>query len=95
VASAFSKPSGVLSCLDLVAPITYDEGQPMAAGHLSLSHGVGAIYWVGSMQAARGRSLRLAISRALTNVAFRRGAGARTLQSTAMAEQMYRQIGYE
>jgi hypothetical protein len=44
VASAFSKPSGVLSCLDLVAPIAYDEGQPMAAGHLSLSHGVGAIY---------------------------------------------------
>jgi hypothetical protein len=28
VASAFSKPSGVLSCLDLVAPIAYDEGQP-------------------------------------------------------------------
>jgi hypothetical protein len=28
VASAFSKPSGVLSCLDLVAPIAYDECQP-------------------------------------------------------------------
>jgi hypothetical protein len=51
----------------------------MAAGHLSLSHGVGTIYWVGSMQAARVPSLGLAISRALTNAAFRRGAGARTL----------------
>jgi hypothetical protein len=67
----------------------------MAVGHLLLSHGVGAIYWVGSMQGARGRGLGLAISRTLTNVAFRRGAGARTLQSTAMAQQMYGQIGHE
>lgn len=50
--SDVSKPGAVLSCPDLVTLIAYDEGQPMAAGHLLLSRGVGGIYWVGTTQAA-------------------------------------------
>jgi GNAT superfamily N-acetyltransferase len=95
VASAFSRPDRLLACSELVTLVAYEGEQPMAGGHLLVSHGVGGVYWVGTAQAARGRGFGTTISRALTNAAFERGAGACTLQATAMAEQMYRQIGYE
>jgi GNAT superfamily N-acetyltransferase len=95
VASAFSRPDSLLAGSELVTLVAYEGEQPMATGHLLVSHGVGGIYWVGTTQAARGRGFGTTISRALTNGAFERGAGACTLQATAMAEQMYRQIGYE
>ena len=95
VAAAFSRPDELLASRDLITLVAYLDGQPVATGHMLLSHDIAGIYWVGTIRAARGRGIGETVSRALTNGGFDRGARAVTLQATGMAEHMYRRIGYE
>lgn len=75
--------------------VAYVDGAPAAAAQVLLSHGIGGVYWVGTTEAARGRGLGEAVTRAVTNRAFERGASVVSLQASAMGEPIYRRLGYE
>ncbi|HEY2429692.1 MAG TPA: GNAT family N-acetyltransferase, partial [Acidimicrobiales bacterium] len=75
--------------------VAYVEGAPVAAAQTVLSHGIAGVYWVGTVEAARGRGLGEAVTRAVTNRAFDLGARINTLQASPMGEPIYTRMGYE
>jgi ribosomal protein S18 acetylase RimI-like enzyme len=75
--------------------VAYVDGSPVAAAQTLLSHGIAGVYWVGTVEAGRGRGLGEAVTRAVTNRAFDLGATANTLQASPMGEPIYRRMGYE
>jgi GNAT superfamily N-acetyltransferase len=75
--------------------LAYLDGEPVAAAQTLLSHGIAGVYWVGTLEAARGKGLGEAVTRAVTNRAFDRGALANSLQASPMGEPLYPRMGYE
>lgn len=75
--------------------VAYDDDQPVAAALAVLSHGIAGVYWVGTLEAARGKGLGEAVCRWVTNWAFDQGAAAQTLQASTMGESIYLRMGYE
>jgi hypothetical protein len=75
--------------------VAYVDGQPMAAAQTLLSHGIAGVYWVGTVEAGRGKGLGETVTRAVTNRAFDLGAAANTLQASPMGEPIYLRMGYE
>jgi GNAT superfamily N-acetyltransferase len=75
--------------------VAYLAGEPVAAAQTVLSHGIAGVYWVGTVEAARGRGLGEAVTRAVTNRAFDLGAAVNTLQASPMGEPIYTRMGYE
>lgn len=74
--------------------VAYEDGLPLATALTLLSHGVGGVYYVGTVEAARGRGLAELVTRTVTNLAFDRGAALVTLQASPMGEPIYRRMGY-
>ena len=75
--------------------VAYLEDEPVAAAQTLLSHGIAGVYWVGTVEAARGKGLAESVTRAVTNRAFDLGAGANTLQASPMGGPIYLRMGYE
>ncbi len=75
--------------------VAYDHDEPVAAAQALLSHGIAGVYWVGTLEAARGKGLGEAVCRWVTNWAFDQGAAAQTLQASTMGESIYDRMGYE
>jgi GNAT superfamily N-acetyltransferase len=73
----------------------YRAGEPVAAALVLLTHGIGGVYWVGTVPSARGTGLGEACTRAVTNLAFDAGVPLVTLQASPMGEPIYRRMGYE
>ena len=94
VAAVFSRPASVLSCAELISVVAYRAGQPVSAAQAFLSHGIAGIYWVGTVEAARGQGLGEAVTRAVGNLACDRGARLLSLQASPMGEPIYRRMGY-
>lgn len=83
----------------LVAPhllgfVAYLGDRPAACALALLSHGIGGIYWVGTIPSARGKGLAERCTRAAGNAAFERGARCVILQASAQGEPIYRRMGY-
>ena len=57
------------------------------------SHGIAGLYWVGTVEQARRSGLGRAVTAAVTNIAFDRGASLVTLQASVMGEPVYRVHG--
>jgi hypothetical protein len=74
--------------------VLHDGGEPLAAAQLLLSHGAAGVYFVGTLEAARGRGLAELATRLVTNLAFELGAPWVTLQASSMGEAIYRRMGY-
>jgi len=70
------------------------DGEPVACAQLLMSHGMAGVYYVGTLEAARGRGLGELVTRAVTNRAFERGASFVGLQASPMGEPIYRRMGY-
>ena len=70
------------------------DGEPVACAQLLLSHGMGGVYYVGTLEAARGRGLGEVVTAAVTNRGFERGAAFVGLQASPMGEALYRRMGY-
>jgi len=94
-AQLFSLPRRVLSAPHVDAVVAYDGDEPVAAAMSLLSHGIAGLYWVGTVERARRTGLGRAVTAAVTNTAFDRGAAAVTLQASVMGEPVYRSMGYE
>lgn len=91
---AFSSPERML-LPHVVAAIAYVDGKPAAAAVTLASHGIAGIYWVGTIEAYRGRGLAKAVVREVTNAGFDLGARVNTLQASVMGEPIYKSLGYE
>ncbi len=94
IAAIFNCASDLLSCSDLMSVVAYRDGQPVSAAQVFLSHGIAGIYWVGTVEAARGQRLAEMVTRVVGNMAFDRGARLSTLQASPMGEPVYRRMGY-
>jgi hypothetical protein len=79
----------------LATVVAYDGGQPVASAQAMLSHGIAGVFWVGTVEAARGRGLGEAVCRWVTNWAFDQGAAAQSLEASTMGEPIYARMGYE
>ena len=90
-----SRPERFLAAPNVVSVVAYLDGEPAAAAQTLLSHGIAGVYWVGTVDGARGRGLGEAVTRAVTNAAFDLGATANSLQASPMGEPIYRRMGYE
>ena len=69
-------------------------GEPVACAQLLLSHGAAGVYYVGTVESARGQGLAELATRLVTNLAFELGAPWVTLQASSMGESIYRRMGY-
>jgi ribosomal protein S18 acetylase RimI-like enzyme len=95
-ADLLSLPRRFLAAPNVVAVVAYDEAdEPLAAAITLLSHGVAGLYWVGTVEKARRSGLGRAVTAAVTNIAFDRGASLVTLQASVMGEPVYRAMGYQ
>jgi hypothetical protein len=92
--AGFSRPEAVLAP-HIAAFVAYVDGEPQSAAMTCLSHGVAGVYWVGTVEAARGRGLAEACTLAATNAGFDFGARLQSLQASPMGESIYRRMGYE
>jgi ribosomal protein S18 acetylase RimI-like enzyme len=70
------------------------DGRPVATAMVLLSHGIAGVYYVGTLEAARGRGLGELVTRTVTNRAFDRGVAVVGLQASPMGEPIYRRQGY-
>jgi ribosomal protein S18 acetylase RimI-like enzyme len=93
-ASNFGRPDAVLAP-HVAAFVAFVDGAPAGAAMTMLSHGIAGIFWVGTIEAARGRGVAEACTRVATNWGFDAGAPNVQLQASPMGEPIYRRMGYE
>lgn len=101
MAESFTASTGQLFTepASLVGPnlggwIAYVDGQPAAAASMMLSHGIGLVMTVGTLEAHRRRGLGDLVTRVAARAAFERGARFVSLQSSPLAVGVYQGIGF-
>ncbi|RMD83821.1 MAG: GNAT family N-acetyltransferase, partial [Candidatus Dadabacteria bacterium] len=77
------------------AALLYAGDRPVAGALVLLSHGIAGVYWVSTLEEARGRGYAEVCTRAVTRRAFQLGARAVCLQATPMGEPVYAKIGFK
>jgi ribosomal protein S18 acetylase RimI-like enzyme len=92
--SVFSEP-GALLAPHLYPVVAYLEGKPASCAVALLSHGIGGIYYVGTIEAARGMGLAEHCTRTAGNAALKLGARCVVLQASVYGEPVYRRMGYK
>jgi hypothetical protein len=92
--SNFGRPDALLSP-HIAAFVAYERGGPVSAAQTMLTHGIAGIFWVGTVEAARGKGIAAAITRAATNWGFAAGGAHVQLQASPMGEPIYLRLGYE
>jgi hypothetical protein len=80
---------------NVAAFIAYLGGEPVSIALTIVSHGVAGIYWVGSLEQARGRGLARAATAAAANAGFALGADVASLQASPMGKPIYLEMGFE
>ena len=94
VFGSYTNNAGLLA-ENVVAFIAYLDGEPASIAMTIVSHGVAGIYWVGSLEQARGKGLGRAVTAAATNAGFELGADIASLQASPMGKPIYEAMGYE
>jgi len=89
----FASPERLLKPYNYLV-VAYDKEQPVSAAMLLFSNAIAGIYWVGTMQSARGKRLAEACVTAVVNEAFRRGAPLVVLQASKFGAPVYRRMGF-
>jgi GNAT superfamily N-acetyltransferase len=80
---------------NVAAFLAYVDGRPASIAMTIVSHGVAGIYWVGSVEEARGKGLGRALTTAATNAGFDLGAEIASLQASPMGKPIYEAMGYK
>lgn len=75
--------------------VAYLNENPVSCAMLIFSHSIAGIYWVGTIESARKKGLAETCTAAVTNEAFRRGAGCVILQASKFGEPIYRRLGFK
>jgi GNAT superfamily N-acetyltransferase len=90
----YEDPAGLLAP-NAAAFLAYLDEKPLSIAMTLVSHGVAGIYWVGSLEEARGMGLGRALTAAATNAGFDLGAEIASLQASEMGRPVYETMGYE
>jgi Acetyltransferase (GNAT) domain len=80
---------------DAAAFLALLEGEPAAVAMTIVTHGVAGVYWVGTVESARGVGLGRAVTAAATNAGLELGGEAASLQASHMGRPIYEAMGYE
>jgi hypothetical protein len=80
---------------NVIAFLAYWDGRPVSIAMTIVSHGVAGIYWVGSVEEARGRGLGWTVTAAAVNAGLDLGAEIASLQASPMGETLYTAMGFE
>lgn len=94
VFAGYTNHAGLLA-ENVAAFIAYLDGEPVSIAMTIVNHGVAGIYWVGSLEQARGKGLGHAVTAAATNAGFELGADLASLQASPMGKPIYEAMGYE
>lgn len=94
VFTGYANHAGLLA-ENVVAFLAMLDGEPVGIAMTMVSHGVAGIYWVGSLEQARGKGIGRAVTVAATNAGFDLGADVASLQASPMGEPVYLALGYE
>lgn len=89
----FMHPERVLEPQFILA-LVHLNGEPACAAMGMLSHGIGGIYWVGTLRHFRGIGLAEYCVREVGNAAFDAGAREIVLQASQFGKPVYARIGY-
>jgi GNAT superfamily N-acetyltransferase len=89
------EPEALLGHDDVWACLAFDHERPVACASVYMAQGVGFVGWVAALPEARGRGFAAACTARVTNRAFELGGEVASLQASAMAEEIYRRLGYE
>jgi len=92
--SMFSAPSAFLAP-HLYAVVAYRDNKPASCALALMSHSIAGIYYVGTVEAARGMGLAEHCTRAVGNAAFKLGARCVILQASLYGEPVYKRMGYK
>lgn len=94
VFAGYTDHSGLLA-ENVAAFLVYLDGEPASIAMTIVSHDVAGIYWVGSVERARGLGLGRAVTGAATNAGFELGAEIAALQASPMGRPIYAKLGFE
>jgi ribosomal protein S18 acetylase RimI-like enzyme len=94
VFAGYTDHAGLLA-ENVAAFLAYLGGEPVAIAMTIVSGGVAGIYWVGTLEQARGKGLGRAVTAAATNAGFELGADLASLQASPMGKPIYEAMGYE
>jgi ribosomal protein S18 acetylase RimI-like enzyme len=75
--------------------VGYLNSAPVSCAMILFSHSIAGVYWVGTIQNARGRGIAEACVSTVTNEALRRGAAFVVLQASKFGEPIYRRMGFK
>ena len=92
--SVFSNPNAFL-VPHLYAVVAYRDNKPASCALALLSHSIAGIYYVGTIESARGMGLAEQCVRAVGNTAFEFGARCVILQASIYGEPVYKRMGYQ
>jgi len=92
--SMFSDRSAFLAP-HLYAVVAYRDKKPASCAMALMSHSIGGIYYVGTVEVARGMGLAEHCTRAVGKAAFKLGARCVILQASPYGEPVYKRMGYK
>ncbi|WP_425447411.1 GNAT family N-acetyltransferase [Dethiothermospora halolimnae] len=95
VTEAMFSSDDILISPNTRAFVIYEDNRPVSAVTMTLSQEVAGIYWVGTIEEARGKGLGSYITQVSTNKAFDLGTKAVVLQASEAGERVYKKLGYE
>jgi len=89
-----SDHEGMLTA-NLAAFVAHVDGEAAGIAMTIVSDGVAGIYWVGTVERARGRGIGWAVTAAATSAGFDLGADVASLQASHMGRPVYERMGFE
>lgn len=75
--------------------VIYRDDTPVSAVMTVLSEEVAGIYWVGTVESARGQGLGSFVAQIATNAGFDSGKNLVILQASEAGERVYKRLGYQ
>ena len=91
--SIFSNPNTFL-VPHVYAVVAYKDNKPASCALALLSHSIAGVYYVGTIETARGMGLAEYCVRAVGNAAFKFGARFVILQASIYGKPVYKRMGY-
>lgn len=94
VFAGYTRHEGLLA-ESVAAFVAYLDGEPASIAMTIVNNGVAGIYWVGSLESARGQGLGRAVTVAATNAGFEFGGEIASLQASPMGKPIYAKLGFK
>ena len=80
---------------NMMAFVIYKDDEPVSAVLTMLSDEAAGVYWVGTVESARGKGLGSYIAQIATNAGFDSGKNIVILQASEAGERVYTKLGYQ